>query len=145
MCKSRPKAEALEYKARPWARAPCVSGRLWVARCMPVRLRGACAQGAARAMRLRACVGRAPQAHATAVGRARQRVDPSKGRACLACKWQMILVAMIHRDSARHYPHTTHLFLPIAMEVISYVEGRKTQVLVRGWPWTRKQVEANHL
>jgi len=47
-------AEALEYKARPWARAPCVSGRLWVARCMPVRLRGACAQGAARAMRLRA-------------------------------------------------------------------------------------------
>ena len=88
---------------------------------------------------------RAPQAHATAVGRARQRGDPSKGRACLACKWQMILVAMIHRDSARHYPHTTHLFLPIAMEVISYVEGRKTQVLVRGWPWTRKQVEENHL
>ena len=154
MCKSRPKAEALEYKARPWARAPCVSGRLWVARCMPVRLRGACAQGAARAMRLRACVGRAPQAHATAVGRARrvprtrclcERGDPSKGRACLACKWQMSLVAMIHRDSSRPYPHTTHLFLPIAMEVISYVEGRKTQVLVRGWPWTRKQVEANHL
>ena len=138
-------AEALEYKARPWARAPCVSGRLRVARCTAMRLRGACAQGAARAMRLRACVGRAPQAHATAVGRARQRGDPSKGRACLACEWQMILVAMIHRDSARHYPHTTNLFLPIAMEVISYVEGRKTQVLVRGWPWTRKQVEANHL
>ena len=36
---------------------------------MPVRLRGACAQGAARAMRLRACVGRAPQAQATALGR----------------------------------------------------------------------------
>ena len=103
-----------------------------------------------RARRVR----RAPQAHATAVGRARrvprtrclcERGDPSKGRACLACKWQMSLVAMIHRDSSRPYPHTTHLFLPIAMEVISYVEGRKTQVLVRGWPWTRKQVEANHL
>ena len=36
---------------------------------MPVRLRGACAQGAARAMRLRACVGRAPKVQATAVGR----------------------------------------------------------------------------
>ena len=119
-------AEALEYKARPWARAPCVSGRLWVARCTAMRLRGARAQGAARAMRLRACVGRAPQAHATAVGRARQRVDPSKGRACLACKWQMSLVAMIHRDSSRPYPHTTHLFLPISVEVISYVKGRKT-------------------
>ena len=71
MCKSRPKAEAeaLEYKSRTWSRAPCVSGRLWVARCMPVRLRGACAQGAARAMRLRACVGRAPKVQATAVGR----------------------------------------------------------------------------
>ena len=79
-----------------------------------------------RARHASAGVGRAPQAHATAVGRARQRGDPSKGRACLACEWQMILVAMIHRDSARHYPHTTHLFLPIAMEVISYVKGRKT-------------------
>ncbi|KAA0053169.1 uncharacterized protein E5676_scaffold1775G00050 [Cucumis melo var. makuwa] len=62
---SRPKAEALEYKARPWACAPCVSGRQWVARSMPVRLRGACAW-------------RAPQAHATAVGHAR-RVPRVKG------------------------------------------------------------------
>ncbi|KAL0532563.1 hypothetical protein IC582_031306 [Cucumis melo] len=57
-------AEALEYKSRPWARAPCVNGRAWGARCTPMRLRGACAQGAARAMRLRACVGRASQAQA---------------------------------------------------------------------------------
>ena len=70
-----------------------------------------------------------------AVGRARrvphtpclcERGDPSKGRAFLACKWQMSVVAMIHRDSARPYPHKTHIFIPIAMEVIAYVKGRKT-------------------
>ena len=111
---------------RQWASV----GRPLHARASAGGVRAGC-----RARHASAGVGRAPQAHATAVGRARrvprtrclcERGDPSKGRACLACKWQMILVAMIHRDSARHYPHTTHLFLPIAMEVISYVKGRKT-------------------
>uniref|UniRef100_A0A9I9DTK5 Uncharacterized protein n=1 Tax=Cucumis melo TaxID=3656 RepID=A0A9I9DTK5_CUCME len=128
-------AEALEYKARPWARAACINERVCGARCMPMHLRGACPLGAAHAMRLGACVGRASQAHATAVGRARrvprtpclcERGDPSKGRAFLACKLQMSLIAMSHRDSARPYPHTTYIFIPIAMEVIAYVKGRKT-------------------